>query len=189
MFALSDIEQMTEANGEGWGYAHVRRVLKLIEIIREDVPHDAEVLTWATYLHDWGAFKCYAQPGVPHADRSCQIAAAEILPDTHFSDEQKVILLDAIEKHDYRDQRPVAFKESQLLREADWLDMLGAMGIVRQFAWGPNNLRTCYDRIVNFRDAVQHRLELPAAREIAARRIDQMNEVLRQISDEGFGFL
>ena len=180
---------MTRTDGEDWAYAHVRRVLQLIDRIKDGVPHDAEVLTWAAYLHDWGAFRCYAQPDVPHAKRSRQVAEEEILPDTHFSAAQRGILLEAIERHDYRDQLPVASKEALLLREADWLDMLGAIGIVRNFAWGPNNLRVCYERTERYRDSLQRRFELPASREIAARRIEQMNAILAQISDESFGFL
>jgi uncharacterized protein len=189
MFSLDDIQQMTEEYGEGWGLPHVNRVLKLIALIRAEVPHDADVLTWATYLHDWGAFPHYVQAGVPHALRSAQIAEQEILPETHFTDAQKKILLEAIEKHDYQDQRPVVSSEALLLREADWLDMLGTIGLAREFAWGPNNLRLCYNRIIKHRDAVQHRFTLPIAQPIAAQRIDAMNTILNQILDEGFDIL
>lgn len=189
MFSLDDIQQMTEKYGEGWGYSHVRRVLKLIELIGKDVPHDAEVLTWAIYMHDWGAFPRYVQAGVPHALRSKEIAASEILPQTHFTDVQKVILLEAIEKHDYQDQRPVESREALLLREADWLDMLGSIGFAREFAWGPNNLHECYKRIIKHRDMVQHRFTLPIAREIATQRIEEMNTILDQFLSASFDIL
>lgn len=189
MLTLTDVDCMTAEYGEGWGYAHVRRVLRLAEIICVDVPHNPEVLTWAVYLHDWGAFKRYVQNDIPHALRSRQIVETEILPRATFSEDQQHRLIEAIEKHDYRDQRPVDSSEALLLREADWLDMLGAIGVVREFAWGPNNLRVCYDRVVQHRDAVKDRFTLPTAQIIAIQRIDEMNNVLRQISDDGFGFL
>ncbi len=189
MLILENIQHMTEEYGEGWGYAHVQRVLKLIKIISLGVPHDTETLTWATYMHDWGAFPLYAQAGVAHALRSKQVVEAEILPQTHFNDVQKRILLEAIEKHDYQDLRPIESQEALLLREADWLDMLGVIGIVRDFAWGPNNLHQCYDRIIKHRDILQDRFTLPIAREMAQQRIEQMNAVLAQIVDESFGIL
>jgi len=189
MLSLDKIKQMTAEYGEGWGLAHVQRVLRLIALIGVDTPHDGEVLTWATYLHDWGAFPRYFQAGVPHALRSRQVAETEILPQTHFMPVQQVILLETIEKHDYQDERPLNSSEALLLREADYLDMLGAVGIAREFAWGPNQLQTCYDRIVIHREKIQGRFTLPIAQQIAARRIEQMNIILAQIADDSFGYL
>lgn len=189
MLLLENIQQMTREYGEGWGYSHVRRVLKLIEIIAEDAPYDTEALTWAVYMHDWGAFPRYAQAGVPHALRSKQVVETEILPKTHFTNARKLILLEAIEKHDYQDLRPVESNEALLLREADWLDMLGVIGIARDFTWGPNNLRQCYERIIKHRDYVQHRFTLPSAQEIAHQRIELMNTVLSQMLAESFDIL
>ena len=189
MLTLDEIDRMTRAEGAGWGYPHVQRDLKLIQLIRGDISCDDEVLTWAVYLHDWGAFPRYAQPGVDHALRSHQIAATEILPNTHFTDQQKKMLLECIEKHDYRDPRSVNAVEALLLREADWLDMLGVIGIVRDCAWGPNQLRTCYDRIVMHRNVLHNRFTLPIARQIAAERIAQMDLVLAQLIAESFDTL
>ncbi len=189
MLTLKDIERMTQDDDEGWCCAHVQRLLRLTATIGEQVPHDSEALLWAVYLHDWGALPKYAQSGVLHALRSRQIAEAEILPHTHFSAAQKRIILEAIEKHDYKDERPVESSEALLLREADWLDMLGAIGIARDFAWGPNQLQVCYDRILKHRDSVQHRFTLPAAQQIAAQRIEHMNLILDQIREESFSWL
>ncbi len=189
MVSLQEIEGMTREYGAGWGYPHVSRVLKLIDLIGPDTPHDAEILTWAIYLHDWGAFPTYRLNDVPHALRSKQIAEIEILPDTHFTVAQKEVLLEAIEKHDYQDQRPVNSAEALLLREADWLDMLGAIGIVRDFAWGPNDLQRCYDRVLKHRDLIQGRFTLPLAKQIAAERIDVMDLILGEIKTDSFNIL
>lgn len=189
MLSLDDVDRMTRQFGDGWGYPHVCRVLKLIELIREDLPHDREVLTWATHLHDWGAFPRYRQAGVPHALRSRQIAQTEILPQSHFTVEQKAVLLEAIDRHDYNDWRPVESTEALLLREADWLDMLGVIGVIREFAWGPNDLRLCYDRLVKHRETLKQRFTLPVAARIAAERISQMDMVLNQILMESFDLL
>lgn len=189
MLTLDDIDQMTRDYDTGWGYAHVQRVLRLANQISEGITHDRDVLTWATYLHDWGAFPVFAQAGMPHTVCSCQIADRDILPRSHFTNPQKVILLEAIEKHDYQDDRSVDSTEALILREADYLDMLGAIGIVREFAWGPNNLQVCYDRILKHRARIQSRFILPIAREIAAQRIASMNIILEQILLDSFGEL
>lgn len=184
--SLEDIDGLTREYGDGWGHAHVCRVLKLIELIAQNISHDAEVLTWAVYLHDWGAFPRYAQSGVSHALRSRQIVEAEILPRTSFTPTQQHILIEAVEKHDYQDKRSVDSVEALLLREADWLDMLGTIGIIREFAWGPNNLRLCYERILKHKNRVQDRFTLPKAIQIAEERVTQMNLMLSQIMADSF---
>ncbi len=35
-----------------------------------DIPYNSQILGLAAYMHDWGAFPCYAQKRVEHAIRS-----------------------------------------------------------------------------------------------------------------------
>lgn len=186
---LEQIKQSTLEFGQGWGFAHASRVQKLIEIIGADLTYDRDALAYAVYLHDWGAFPKYAQPGVDHALRSRQIAEAEILPQTQLSIAAQALVAEAIELHDYRDQRPHTSIESLLLREADWLDMLGVIGVVREFAWGPNNLQKCYERTAARRAGIQGRLTLPKARALAEVRIARMETLLELLQEESFGIL
>lgn len=186
---LSQIKQATAELGQGWGFTHATRVLKLVEIIGAELTYDREALPYAVYLHDWGAFPTYYQPGVDHALRSRQVVETEILPATPLSPAAQTVVADAIELHDYRDLRPHTTIESLLLREADWLDMLGVIGIAREFAWGPNNLQTCYERILARRAGIQGRLTLPKAQELAERRIARMEHVLQLLQEESFGVL
>jgi uncharacterized protein len=186
---LEQIKQSTLDFGQGWGFAHANRVLKLIDLIGVELVYDKEAIPYAVYLHDWGAFTKYVQPGTDHARRSRQIAETEILPYTTLSPAAQAMVADAIELHDYRDKRPHTSVESLLLREADWLDMLGVIGIARELAWGPNNLQKCYDRIVARRAGIQGRLTIPKAKELAELRIERMGNVLELLREESFGIL
>jgi uncharacterized protein len=186
---IEQIKQATLELGQGWGFAHATRVLKLIDLIGAELAYDKNALLYAVYLHDWGAFPQYAQPGVDHALRSRQIAETEILPFTDLSTTTQAIVAEAIELHDYRDPRPHTSIESLLLREADWLDMLGMIGIAREFAWGPNNLQKCYERILARRAGIQGRLTLPKAQELAGLRIARMGNLLELLQEESFGIL
>ena len=186
---LEQIKQSTLELGQGWGFAHATRVQKLIDLIGAELVYDKDVLPYAVYLHDWGAFPKYARPGLDHARRSRQIAETEILPNTHLSVAAQAIVADAIELHDYRDRRPHTSIESLLLREADWLDMLGVIGISREFAWGPNNLQKCYERILARRAGIQGRLTIPKAQELAELRIARMGNMLELLQEESFGIL
>src|SRR5512141_538638 len=92
---LDDVIQMTLQTGENWALAHAKRLLELIKQIGADLPYDSNVLTLATYMHDWGAFPCYIQKGVEHAIRSRQVVETEVLSRLSLSSMQKEVLLEA----------------------------------------------------------------------------------------------
>jgi uncharacterized protein len=186
---ISHLRALTIEYGEGWGYPHVCRVLRLIEEIGGGLEYDQDVTLYAAYLHDWGAFPRYRVPGVDHALRSMQVAELEILPYTSLSETSRQAVLEAISLHDYRDPRPAQALESLLLREADMLDMLGVVGLLREFAWGPNNLRVCYERLLSRKAAIAGRLSLPCAKIIAENRLACMEQALACLEGESFGYL
>ena len=189
LLMLEDIIQMTIRDGGTWALSHVQRLLKLMEQIGTDLPHDSEALTLATYLHDWGAFSCYALKDVEHAERSRQVAETEILPYMELSPEKKAVILEAIGLHDYRDPRPTVANEALLLREADMLEFLGMIGMARDFARGPRDIEACCKRILSRRDDIRGRFSLPRARQIAQVRLDRMAQSLNWLNEETFGIL
>ncbi len=186
---LTDLETMTLAAGESWALAHVHRILRLAEDIGADLTYEAHAFTVAVYLHDWGAFPRYGQPTAEHALRSRQVAEAEVLPRMDLTAAQVALILEAIELHDYRDPRPVSSTEALLLREADFLDFLGAVGFARGFASGPKDLAMCYRRILSRRDALRDRFTLPRTQEIAAERLARIAQCLSWLEEESFGYL
>ena len=188
-FTLDDIIHMTREVGEDWAVAHARRLLELIKMIGAEIPHDSDVLELAAYLHDWGAFPKYIQRDVEHAVRSRQVVEREILPCLDLTDGQKIILLETIELHDYRDVRPTQSNEALLLREADMLEFLGMIGMAREFARGPKNVEACYKRILSRRYGIQGRFTLPRAKEIAQVRLERMEQALGWLLEESFGTL
>jgi HD superfamily phosphodiesterase len=186
---LDDIIQMTYDAGENWAVAHAKRLLELIKQIGADIPYDFHILELAAYLHDWGAFPKYIQKDVEHALRSRQVVERGILHYLDLTDEQKTILLETIELHDYRDPRQPQSKEALLLREADMLEFLGMIGIAREFARGPKNVETCYKRILSRRYGIQGRFTLLRAQEIGQVRLERMEKSLQWLMEEGFGSL
>jgi len=186
---ISHIRDLTIEYGEGRGYPHVCRLLHLIEEIGSGLEYDENVTLYAAYLHDWGAFPHYLQTGVEHALRSMQVAEKEILPYTTLSKVAQQAVLEAIALHDYRDPRPADAIESLLLREADMLDFLGVVGILREFARGPNNLKVCYERALARRDKIAGRFILPRARVLAEVRLERMEILFANLKDESFDIL
>lgn len=186
---LDDIIQMTLQAGENWAVSHAKRLLELIRQIGVDHPYDAHVMELAAYMHDWGAFPCYIQKGVEHAVRSRQVVETEILPRLDLTVAEKEILLEAIELHDYRDPRQTISNEALLLREADMLEFLGAVGMARDFVRGPRDLQACYRRIMDRRYGIQGRFTIPRAQQIAQIRLERMGQFLQWLYEEGFGVL
>jgi uncharacterized protein len=187
--SITEVEKLTLDYGENWALAHVHRLLKLIEQIGIGMDYDREALSWAVYLHDWGAFPKFAQPDCEHALRSKQIAETEILPQADLPAEVKAKIIEAIELHDYRDTRPVQSTEALLLREADFLDFLGTIGIAREFAKGPKNIQKSYQQLLKRREAIKDRFTIPPARLIADERLARMDEFFAALLDESFGYL
>lgn len=186
---LQTLEQMTAEYGEHWALPHVRRLFHLIDRIHDGITYDREALAYAVILHDWGAFPHYRRSGVDHGLRSRQIAEEEILPATSLTVEQKKIVLEAVEFHDYRCVLPVWTPEAQLLREADFLDFLGAIGVAREIAWNPAHLQTALERLVSRRDGIRGHFTIPAAQKIADVRLARMDQILAWIKDESLGEL
>jgi uncharacterized protein len=186
---LDDVIQMTLEVGEDWAVTHAKRLIELIKQIGLGIPYDRRVMEFAAYMHDWGAFPRYMQKGVEHAVRSRQVVEAEFLQCLDLTSNQKPILLETIELHDYRDMRPTQSNEALLLREADMLEFLGMIGMARDFARGPRNVETCYKRILSRRDDIQGRFTLPGAQEIAQIRLERMEKSLQWLNEESFGIL
>ena len=186
---LDDIIRITHEVGEDWAVAHAKRLLELIKKIGADIPYEFRLLELAAYMHDWGASPKYIQKGVEHAIRSRQVVSVEILPYLDLTADQKVILLEAIELHDYRDPRLPQSNEARLLREADMLEFLGMIGMAREFARGPKNVEACYKRILSRRYGIQGRFTIPAARKIAQVRLKRMEESMEWLLEESFGTL
>ena len=186
---LDDIIQTTVQVGEDWAIAHAKRLIELVKQISGDLPYDAHVMELAAYMHDWGAFPVYFQKDVEHAVRSRQVVESDVLPHLPLTADQKAILLESIELHDYRDMRPTKSNEALLLRKADMLEFLGAIGLAREFARGPKNVETCYKRVLSRRNGIRGRFTLPRAQEIARVRLERMEICLGWLVEEGFEVL
>lgn len=187
--SLPEIARLTGEYGPGWALPHARRVFALAQRIAGGLQPNWLAVEYAAYLHDWGAFQRYAQPGVAHPLRSRQVAESEILPQCGLDGEVRLRILAAIELHDYRDPRPAETPETLVLREADCLDLLGVIGMAREFAWGPNDLQVCLKRILGRREGIGERLSLPAAQALAAERLEHMAQALAWLDEESLGIL
>lgn len=179
-----EIERLTAEHGRVWGINHTRRLLKLVEQIGTGLDYNREAVWIAAHLHDWGAYSPWAQKGVDHAARSVEVAG-EYLDAHNCPADLRALILECIALHHTADSdRSI---EATLLRDADGLDFLGAVGVLRDFSKNPRDLRAAYDQVQKRRQAVPMMLQLAGARAIAEKRIRDMDALLEQFEDDSFG--
>jgi uncharacterized protein len=179
-----EIVRLTCEYGGDWGINHTRRLLHLIDIIGEGLQYDEEVVWLAAHLHDWGGYTPWAQPGVDHAIRSKQVAE-NFLHEKGFPQATIEPVLECIEHH-HQAESNVSI-ESILLRDADALDFLGVVGILRDFAKQPKDLRKAYQTVCQRKERLQKVIYLEKAKEMAVQRTKEMENVLSNFEEETFG--
>jgi len=179
-----EIMRLTEEYGGQWGINHTRRLLHLIAVIGESLTYDADVLWIAAYLHDWGAYPPWAIDGVDHALRSSQVARM-FLTEHGYPPDMIEAIVDCIGFHHQAGVHPRI--EAMLLRDADALDFLGVVGILRDFSKTPRDLRKAYDTVQRRKATLPPMLHLERAKVIAAERIQRMDAFLAAFRDETFG--
>jgi uncharacterized protein len=180
----AEIARLTEDYGGAWGINHTRRLLRLVDEIGQGMNINGEAIWLAAHLHDWGAYAPWAQKGVEHVVRSGQVAE-EILTERACPEDLQKLVLECIALHHSAgsDRSP----EAVLLRDADALDFLGVIGVLRDFSKNPRNLRAAYEQVKKRRQSVPPMLHLERAKAMGAERVRQMDALLKEFEAGSFG--
>ena len=179
-----ELVRLTEEYGGAWGINHTRRLLRLISIIGEGQAYNTDALWVAAHLHDWGGYGKWAQPGVDHALRSRQVAETFLAERNYPPDEAKLIL-DCIEFH--HADNSARCLEVQLLSDADALDFLGVVGVLRDVSKNAKDLRQAYDISRKRRAKLPGMLCLAKSKEIAVQRLADMDDLFAKFEADSFG--
>lgn len=123
--------------------AHLDRVWVNVQAIARPEA-DMTVLLAASYLHDLVNLPKNA-PDRHTASRRSAEAAAPILRDLGFDEAQIAATGHAIAAHSFSAGIPPETEEARILRDADRLDALGAIGIARNFSVSGSLGRALYD--------------------------------------------
>src|SRR5215218_2476562 len=172
-----------------YGYAHCLRVFALAEelAVSEDVTYDVEILRAAALLHDIGLYKAYALRDTPdHAKRSAEVAS-RILQDWDFPPQASQAVIEAIEHHPPGAPGSTS-SETILLKDAVGLDYLGAIGISRMLAMVGTeedvpDIPTAIWNAESLRQKIPDLLILQSSKDLAARRIREMEDFLEDLRD------
>ena len=158
---------------------HVLRVLRRCIRLGEKLDADMEVLVTAVYLHDLG--RHYIADKV-HGALSAQ-KAEPVLERIQFPQEKREAVLHAIRVHDvsaFPEDRTTL--ESKILYDADKIDTLGVVGVLRYIRhyYGKKPIDYMLDDI----DARWEGLTLPETRTLALQDYKYIKDYFAQLKEE-----
>jgi uncharacterized protein len=177
-------------------YGHQPRLYALTQqiaaLIKPAPAYDDDIVFAAAYLHDLGVFIGHRPNDTAalqqwnHVTYICE-RAPELLAGFNFPAEKIPAVLACIREHQPQDS-PQSF-EATLLRDADILEQLGAIGILRTAAKLGSDTR--FHTLTDARNSLQRALDilpakilLDATRELALHRIQILREFLLALEHE-----
>jgi len=183
-----------EANPEH-KYSHQPRLYALTQQIADLTPsltYDGDIIYAAAFLHDLGVFVGH-RPEDPdqlkqwnHVTYTCA-RAPELLTSFNFPAEKIPAVLTCIREHQPHDE-PSSI-EATILRDADILEQLGAIGILRTAAKLGSDTR--FHQFSDVRNSLQRALDtlpakisLDATRALAVPRIAALQSFLTSLEAE-----
>ena len=155
-----------------------------MNLIGDGRDYDEEVVWLVAHLHDWGGYQPWAEPGVDHALRSAEVAE-DFLRQRGYPEPRLALVLEAIRTH--HAAGPGRCLEAELLSDADALDFLGSIGVLRMFAMSGRDLRKAHEKASKRRAELPGLLCLQASRRLAAARLKEMDDVLEAFERDSFG--
>jgi len=132
------------SNDSAHDFEHVMRVFKNAQIICKKEKANEKLVLSSVLLHDIVSY-----PKSDKRSKSSSIRSAEksikILQKFDFTTQEIQIISDAIRDHSFSQNKTPKTIEGKILQDADRLDALGAIGIVRVFAVGGSEHRPFYN--------------------------------------------
>jgi uncharacterized protein len=162
-----------------WGVQHSERDFIVASRLaaEEKLVIDTDVLFAAAFLHDVGAFETWRKDGVDHTDRAAEVIP-EILTPLGFPPAKLEAVQEAARNHMYY-STGAKRSEAVVLRDADTLDFLGAVGAARilslatRHRWA-TDLETALKTLDGFVNDLPGKVTTAAGRKIAAERAAEL---------------
>ena len=176
-------------------FSHQPRLYQLAKRLAEGQPYDDDVLFAAAWLHDLGVFIGHRPAALTRLATWDHIAYANrqvpgVLRQLGFPESKIPAVMEVIRTH-LPSSTPTCF-EGELLREADILEQLGAIAVLRNVSKVGRDTR-----FVRYADALQvlrrnieqlpAQLHLPAARRLAGPRVETLKAFLAAAEAEADG--
>ena len=174
-----------------WGINHCQRVFHMVPEIAGTHVFDEELVFIAAMLHDLGSYPGYALGNMDHALRSKGLASS-YLTELKYPRQKIPFILEAIESHMFYCE-PGRSIEAILLRDADILDLLGNIGLMRLFSlvglddWA-STPEEALERAKAFAEALPGKIQTRLGKRIAVRRREETMRFLNGLKRQTLNF-
>lgn len=178
-------------------FGHQPRLYALTQKIGAGLAYDDDVVYAAAWLHDLGVFTGHRPEEAEALERWDHVAytverAPGILNTFGFPAEKVAAVTECIRNHQPGDTPETT--ESTILRDADVLEQLGAVGIVRTVCKVGRDTRfatfsAAEASLQRALETLPGRLRLPVSRELAEERVQALREFLAALASEADGRL
>ena len=175
---------LTREWGKEFGLAHSDRLIRLVDMLAGSADYDKEAIWLAAHLHDWGAYPPWVAEGVEHYIRSKEVAEKFLTENGCPSDLAATVLECIVNHHGGPSNRSL---ESTLFTDADALDLLGVVGVIRIISMCPRDLQMGMNRIQYWREISIKALSTEKAKTIATTRLAEPDTLLAVFQEETFG--
>jgi uncharacterized protein len=182
-----DVARLTQERGGSWGIDHTRRLLELVSLLGAGESYDSEVVWLSAHMHDWGAYQPWAEGVVDHVQRSVEVAG-RFLDEEGCPNDVRDRVLDCIAAHHSSNPGSALSIEAALLHDADALDFLGTVGIMRDASRNTRDLRKAYEAARRRRETLPPTLILEKSRKLAEQRLSDMDQFLAAFEADSFGW-
>lgn len=177
---------LTLEYGERYGLDHSLRLIALVKQLAAGRAYHEDVIAFSAYVHDFGGYPWFAQPGKDHAARSMEVLP-EFLAMVDFSAEETAAIRETVAKH-HSKETPESF-EAILFRDADAVDFLGYIGVARNLMRFGKDMPKALDAIRKHYATLPALLHEQAAKDMANLRIAEMDAFLDGLEREHFAML
>lgn len=178
-------------------YGHQPRLYALTRTIGRDLTYDEDVVFAAAWLHDLGVFVGHRPEDLTelakwdHVRYACE-RAPQILADAGFPVEKVPAVLAAIREHQPHDN-PTSI-EATILRDADILEQLGGIGVLRTVCKVGRDTRYAVftDAVTTLKkslDTLPPKICLENTKRLAEPRIAALRNFLEAVESESAGAL
>lgn len=179
-----EITNLTREYGGEWAIRHAERIINTVAALSDGAAYDHEAVWVAAHLHDWGGYPQWMKAGVDHAARSKRVAE-DFLTERDCPPELTQKILDCIEFHHGGPADRCV--ESVLFTDADALDLLGTVGVLRVFSMNYRDLRAAVAAVKRYRDISDKAITLENSRKIAQARLQETDHLLARFEEQTGG--
>ena len=135
------VKEELKDNADGHGYQHAERVVKNAQAILAEEGGDAKIVETACWLHDTVDHKLFADLG-KQKDK-----VRKLLEENGYDEKEIAEIIEIVSTISFDGGR---YKEltdhnAMIVRDADRLDAMGAIGIIRTIEYGTSRRRPFYE--------------------------------------------